>query len=85
VEAVADQVTAAVDPFDAEPFDALERGFERGQVAVDVSDDGDRFTSRRSDIGHDLLWDPGRRPARRCRSSARSYLLTTIDSIDICR
>jgi hypothetical protein len=41
VRAVPDEVTAADDPADPEPLDALERRLEGGEVGVDVGDDRD--------------------------------------------
>ena len=53
MRAVADQVAAAVDALDPELVDARERGLQRGQVGVDVGDDGDGvghgFSVRRSE------------------------------------
>ena len=43
MRAVADEVAAAVDALDAQLVDARERGMQRGEVAVDVGDDGDGF------------------------------------------
>ena len=48
VRAIADEVAAAVDALDAELVDAPERRLQRGEIGVNVGDDGDAFARCRS-------------------------------------